>query len=108
MLAALDFATRAAICVGLILAAAWLAVQALQLVLRRRGSVWYVAHPARARRVLEMQALAVCSAVLFGALAGWLGRALGIPFLLGWAIAAAAAVWSTWRVAEGFRQTVLM
>ena len=108
MLAALDLVTRVAIGVGLVLAAAWLAVQALELVLRRRGSVWHVPQERRGRRVAETRLLAVLFALVLGALAGWLGRCLGVAVWLGIAIAAAVALWATRRVANAFAQTLAM
>jgi uncharacterized protein (DUF2235 family) len=108
MLAALDLATRAAIGAGLVLVSAWCAVQALEFILRRRGSVWRVEHRLRARRVAGTRVQAILLGAAFGAAAGLLGHFIGVGIRFGIPVAAAVAIWAAWRVAEGFRQTVAM
>jgi hypothetical protein len=102
MFAALDLASRAAVGVGLVLASAWLATQSLRVVLRRRGPIWQIPASRRNRRVSEAYAFAVALALLAAALAGWLGRILGVPFWIGAAVAAAVSLWATLRVAKVF------
>ncbi|MBL6080319.1 DUF2235 domain-containing protein [Belnapia sp. T18] len=104
MFAALDLASRAAVGVGLVLASAWLATQSFEFVLRRRGSIWHIPALRRDRRIFEAYAFGVALSFLAAALAGWLGTILGVPFLIGTAIAAAAALWATLRVVKVFRQ----
>lgn len=108
MLTTLDFASRAAIGVGLVLVTAWWSARCLQLVLQRRGSVWLVPHATRARRVTEARTLAILLALVLGTVTGWLVQCLGINIWVGIVIAGAVALWATWRVAEGFRQVVAM
>lgn len=108
MLAALDLATRIAIGVGLLLATGWLASYALQIVLRRRGSIWRLPSERRQRRVTETWLTAVLLAIAIGAAIGWLGGCLGLPAWLGILAAVVAAFWATWRVANDFRQMLTL
>lgn len=108
MLAALDLATRVAIGIGLLLATGWLAAYALEVVLRRRGSVWRLAPERRRRRVAETWLVAVLLAIAIGAPIGGLGGCLGLPAWLGILAAVLAAFWATWRVASDFRQMLAL
>ncbi|MBR0664343.1 DUF2235 domain-containing protein [Roseomonas hellenica] len=108
MLAALDLASRVAIGVGLLLATGWLAAYALEVVLRRRGSVWRLLPERRPRRVTETWLVAVLLAAAIGAPIGGLGGCLGLPVWLGILAAVLAAFWATWRVANDFRQMLAL
>ena len=108
MLATLDIATGVAIAILVVLAGAWLAVQGLDIILRRRGAVWHVPPAARARRVVEARCLAVVLALAVGGLVGQFGRLLGLDVGTAAAVCAAIALFATWRAAEGFRRTVAM
>jgi uncharacterized protein (DUF2235 family) len=104
MLAALDLATRAAVGVGLLVAAAWLATQSLEVILRRRGSIWHLPAGRRSGRVVEAYLLAVLTALIAAAVDGWLARLLGLQFWYGAAPAAAVSLWATYKVAKAFQK----
>jgi uncharacterized protein (DUF2235 family) len=104
MFAALDLATRAAVIVGLTLAAAWLAAQSLEFILRRRGSIWQLPIERRRPRIIEAYLVGTLTALVAASLAGGLGRLLGLQFWYGAALPAIVSLWATWKVARAFQQ----
>ncbi|WP_419900260.1 hypothetical protein [Roseomonas sp. USHLN139] len=103
MFAALDLATRVSVGVGLILATAWLATWSLQVILRRRGSIWQLSPERRSGRIVEAYLLALAITAVATMFDGWLARLLKLPFWYGAIPAAVVSLWATFKVAKRSR-----